>query len=318
MTESAYSNTASGDATVGVQASVIHGNVLYYEVAPDASPEDILELGVRLLDARSRAEARAHIEEAAARGLVSDRVQFYRLLALLSGRTLRQLANTDLDSLSSICSRLGQLEGNGEWTAGLRAVLALLGSLPATDRARVDKELDAVAPAQRNLILDHLSRLLDGPAEDEMWRRSVGLARERRTSNGRSERVWKFFQPVPAGPRVRAVRPSAYEARDLLVATLGMLAFLYCAGKVAQGLVRQGAVVPIVAFLVAVAGGVFFVRHGAEWHFRRGRVRAKDAELIAAEHRPEAPPEFRPLPAGRRRSRDVAELHRGHPPTAAG
>jgi hypothetical protein len=229
------------------------------------------------------------IEKAVARGLETDEVQFYRLLALLSGRTLRQLGNEGLDSLTAICAPLTPLHGDGEWTAGLRAILALISSLPAAEASMVDKELDSLLPGQRDLIVDHLGVLLDGPVEDEMWRRSVELAALRQATGDRRDRVWTFFQPIPARARARPVQPAAYRIGDLLRAGLGLVAFLFAVANAALLLLRRGEARPIIAFLVAAAGGLLFVRYGARWHFQRQRISAKDAELIAQPWPPEAP-----------------------------
>ena len=48
------------------------------------------------------------IEQAVAGGYVTTEVQFYRLIALLSGRTLRQLGDEDLDRLTAICDGMPQ------------------------------------------------------------------------------------------------------------------------------------------------------------------------------------------------------------------
>ena len=291
MTPETYTNEAWGNADVDVMAGVVHGGINYYQLAPDASPEEVFRVGVRYLAARMPAEARELIEKAVARGFETDEVQFFRLLALLSGRTLRQLGNEGLESLSAICAGLTQLRGDGEWTAGLRAVLALISSLSAADASLVEKELGSLLPGQRDLIVDHLGVLLDGPVEDEMWRRSVKLAAARQATGDRRDRVWTFFQPDPARPRARSVQPAAYLIGDLLRAGIGLVAFLFAIANVALLLLRPGEAPPIIAFVVAVAGGLAFVRYGAEWHFQRHRMSAKDAELVAQQWVSEAPPD---------------------------
>lgn len=291
MTPATYTNEASGNADVDVMAGVVHGGINYYQLAPDASPEEVFRVGVRYLAARMPAEARELIEKAVARGLETDEVQFYRLLALLSGRTLRQLGNEGLDSLTAICALLTPLHGDGEWTAGLRAVLALISSLPAADASLVDKELGSLLPGQRDLIVDHLGVLMDGPVEDEMWRRSVELAAARQATGDRRNRVWTFFQPVPARARTRSVQPAAYQIGDLLRAGFGLVAFLFAIANVALFLLRPAEVRPIITFVVAATGGLLFVRCGARWHFQRQRISAKDTELVAQPWVLEAPPD---------------------------
>ena len=287
-----YTNEASDEADSAVQAGVVHDGInLIYQVAPDASPKEVFLAGVRYLDARMLDLAREHIEKAVASGYENDKVRFYRVVALLSGRTVRQLRNSDLDRLLSICAQLPHLDGDGEWTIGLRAVLSLLASLHAADPARVGKELDGLAPRQRNLILDHLGVLLDGPMENEMWRRSVELARLRRKGGGRNDRVWLFFQPEPVPARALPPQPAAYQGADLLRAGLGFIVFLYSLYYVGLSLVRTGDVLPILGLLVAAAGCVALARYGSEWHFRRGRIQTKDSQLSLRPQSQQAPPQ---------------------------
>lgn len=290
MSTQHFANSASGDAHVDVQAGVVHGDI-YYQVAADASPEEVFHAGVRFLGSRMPAEARELIEKAAARGYETDEVRFYRLLALLSGRTLRQLGDEDLDILTAMCARMGRLDGDAEWTAGLRAALALITSLSNADATLVDKELSSLQPLQRNLIIDHLGVLLDGPMEDEMWRRAADLAAARRTADDRANRVWAFFQPEPAPARAAPVRPAHYPAKDMLKAGLGSLFFLYAAGSLGALMLSEGDPLPIFALLVTFAAAVVFVRYGAEWHFRRQRVAAKDQRLTYVPPEREAPPD---------------------------
>ncbi|MEV7630309.1 hypothetical protein [Actinoplanes sp. NPDC089786] len=290
MTSEAYTNVASGDAEIGVQANVVHGDITVYQVAPDASPQAVFRVGVNRLNARMPDEARHLIETAVARGYETDEVRFYRLLALLSGRTLRQLGNDGLDSLAAICARLTRLDGGDPWTAGLRAVLALVTSLGAADSALVDKELGGLPQIQRDLIVDHLAVLLEGPVEDEMWRQSVQLAAGRRTAGDRAARVWTFFQPVPAGPRARIPRPAVYQRDDVLWTVFGLFALVFTVGNLISALIRRGDAAPVLGFLIAMAGTAAFVRYGSDWHFRRQRTRLKDQELHSWAH-PEAPPQ---------------------------
>jgi len=289
MTTPTFINAASGDARVDSQIGVVHGNINNYHVAPDALPEEVFRVGVELLKARMPAEARELIERAVARGFETDEVRFYRLLALLSGRNLRQLENEDIERLHAICSRLPELKGGEAWTDALRTVLALIGSLPAADATQVDKELDSLPTEQRNLIVDHLGVLLEGPMEDELWRRSVELAFARRTSDDRTDRVWTFFQPTPAHPRAREVQPASYRGGDLVGAAVGLIVLLYALGNIASLVLRLGEAAPFIAILVAVVGSLVAVRYGAGWYFRRRRIRAKDAELIRREPPSEAP-----------------------------
>ncbi|MER6754038.1 hypothetical protein AB0I85_17450 [Micromonospora echinofusca] len=287
MTTPAVTNVAQGDAHVGVQAQAIHGDV-YYQLPPDASPKERFRTGVKYLDARMPGRARELIEEAVARGYETDEVRFHWLLALLSGRTLRQLGAEDLATLSAICARITRVHGRGEWTAGLRSVLRLLNSVNTADTDLVVKELDELRPRQRDKILDHLGVLLEGPLEDHLWQRSVERARAGRMARDRAARVSLFFQPVPAGPRGPEVRPASISLAEWLrLGAAGTLCVL-AAGNVGW-LLRRGEPSALLAYLVVVAATVTLLVGGADWHFRRERLRAKD-ERFAPPRQRRTPP----------------------------
>ncbi|WP_433072810.1 hypothetical protein ACQP1P_24245 [Dactylosporangium sp. CA-052675] len=72
MTATTHRNIAQDDATVGVQAEVVHGDITVYQLAPDAPAEDWFRKGVWYLDARIPAQALHHIEAAITRGYETE------------------------------------------------------------------------------------------------------------------------------------------------------------------------------------------------------------------------------------------------------
>lgn len=289
MTAPIFTNIADGDAHVAIQAGILHldGD---YQISPEASPEQILRIGIRYLDARIPEEARTLIEEAVARGCqATDEVYFYRLIALLSGRTLRHLDPGELERLNSICHRIDRVDGGDVWTAGLRSVLTLLDSPGSADPELAVKKVEELPPRQRNLILDHLGVLRDGPLEDRMWQLSVERARAGQLAADRKDRVWIFFQPSPAGARARPVRPVSVALADWGRAILGGATFLFAVGEVGSLMLQHGGLSPILAYLAATVGAVTFALQGAEWHFRHQRIRAKNAEFVARPRDESAP-----------------------------
>jgi hypothetical protein len=280
MTTPTITNTAQDDATVGIQTGFVLGDI-YYQLPPNPSPEQTFRLGVKYLQSRMPVVARNHIEEAVARGYETHEVQFHRLLALLSGRTLRQLGVEDLRSLSAICGRIVWPGRDDAWTSGLRAVLRLIDSLKTAETDLMTKELDELPPQQRNMILDHLGVLLEGAMEDQMWHRSVERATAGRFAGSRQDRVWIFFEPEPAHPRVRSVRPADIPILVKVSAGIGTAAFVLATANLGRLVLRQpGHPTAILAYVVAAVGIAVWVINGAEWHFRRTRMRTKDAELI--------------------------------------
>ncbi|GAA4588456.1 hypothetical protein BJY16_008569 [Actinoplanes octamycinicus] len=282
MSAPTYSNVASDDAHVDLQVGVLHLDI-DYQVPPDASPEELFRIGVRYLEARMPREAREFIEKAAARGHDSDEVHFYRMLALLTGRTLTQLDGDEFTRLGAILESIERRAGRDDWRAGIRAIVMLVDGARRQDTEGAVKEIEELPPTQRNLILKHLGVLRDGPVEDRMWRLSVEQARAGQTANDRAERVWAFFEPVPAGPRARHPRPAAAAPIDWLRAVGGGIIFAFAAFRIGS-LAMHGDATAILGGAVAVAGLLAFLVNGSDWHFRLRRVQAKDAQIRAARH----------------------------------
>ncbi|GIJ47075.1 hypothetical protein Val02_39610 [Virgisporangium aliadipatigenens] len=286
MTPYSATNVADGHAQVGIQAETVHGDI-YYQLASDASPEERFRVGVRYLDARMPTKARELIEEAVSQGHDTDEVQFHRLLALLSGRTVHQLEDNDLAALLSMCEGIGALKGSGTWAVALRVVVRLLDASDESDADDALKGLDRLPAEQRNKILDHLGVLLDGTAEDQMWYRSALRASEGRMSNDRADRIWMFFHPAPAPPRVRRPRPEAVSIADRFILIVSAAALVFALGGVGWLNLRAGGFVSDIVFVLGVAGFGVFVRAGAEHNFRQLRVQAKDrAYAISRAWRP--------------------------------
>lgn len=290
MTTQSATNIAQGDAHVGLQAGVVHIYMRRYEVSPEDSPEKTFRQGVAYLEGLAVGEARRLIEQAVARGYVTAEVRFYQLLALLSRRTLRQLGTEDFDRLESICEELERLECDDDWRRGLQTVLRFMKPADDTDPEQLMKELDALNPRQRDLILQHLDTLVEGAVEDQMWRRVVEQAKAERMAGGRAERIWMFFHAHPAHPRARPVRPASIPLRDWLRAGIGTAASAVIVAKIGQLVFQRGELPPLLAFLLALAGAVAFVVGGLERHFRRERLRAKEAELIPRQRTQPPPP----------------------------
>jgi hypothetical protein len=149
-------NVATGTASVGVQAQVVHGDVSVYQLTGDA-PEDLYRAGVHYLDGGMPTKAREFIGAARAHGYVTSEVEFHWLLALLSGRTLRQLSAEDLASLTAAREQ-PPLHGGEEWATGLKVINCLLDSLDAAeaDLLLLLRKLDELGKLQQGKIFRHL------------------------------------------------------------------------------------------------------------------------------------------------------------------
>lgn len=284
-------NVASGAAHVGVQAQAVHGDVTVYQLPMDASPEDRYRIGVNYLDGGMPAKAREYIDEAIATGHATSEVWFHWLLALLSGRTLRQFSKEDFSKLDAVRDRLPLDAGDG-WADGVKTILHLLNSLetPEADLRLAVKEFDELSAVQREKIFRHLELFLKGPLEDQMWDRELGRIRVERMGSDREKRAWIFFHPRPARPRVRPPMPVTTTMAERLLAITAAAVFVTAAGYIGWVLLGQSNVSALLAYLISAGGGYTCAANGLAWRFRVERLRAKDKEhLIPRQRTAQAP-----------------------------
>ncbi|MFF0721695.1 hypothetical protein [Micromonospora sp. NPDC003816] len=285
MTAPTTTNIAQGEAHVEVQAGVVHGDINYYRSPPGSTPEEQFTMALRYLNARARNEARELIEKAAAGGHLTTEVHFYRLIALLSGRTLRQLPPEDVDSLRAICADMSQLVDQDEWAAGVKAIIRLLKPIPADEADRMVKEIEALNRPQREAIYGHLEALREGAMQEEMWRKSFALAKVQRLQGDRLGRVWKFFHPTPAPPRSIPVRPAAVATRDWLQAGVGAVVFALAVTQLILLVAAHGTFAPLLGLLAGLSGLAAFCFGGADRYYRQLRLRVKEAQIRPPQQR---------------------------------
>ncbi|GLY20940.1 hypothetical protein [Micromonospora sp. NBRC 101691] len=273
-------NVADGSATVGFQAHTVH-EVSFYQVAPDDPPEKKYQTGVRCLAGGIPTRARLLFEHVIAAGHGTSKVRFHWFLALLSDRSLHDLATQDTTALRA--ARSQPVRDDDEYAEGLRIVHRLLDavSTPNADHGPLLKDLDRLPPDQHDKILRHLHLVIDGPLQDQLWRLEISRVLTRRLAADRQQRVWKFFQPVPAGPRVAPVPPNATQPGAHLLAWVATSVFAAAALHLGWILVQHGAVGAAVAWLVAAGGGYVAAWQGREWG-----VRAYRSSASGHDHRP--------------------------------
>ncbi|MDO3704044.1 hypothetical protein Q3W71_20465 [Micromonospora sp. C28SCA-DRY-2] len=283
MTTHSTSNIAQGNAYVGVQANVMTGDVHHHHHAPpdpSSTPQGEFEAGVRYLDRFLLDTARKHIERAVTRGYpITARVQFYRLVALLSGRTPRQLEAEEWRRLLTIWSDPPNLDERDEWTLGLRAILRLLNADDTATPKAVTKELESLPPRQQGYIYNHLDGLLEGALRNKLWQKAVAQAQQHQTAGNRLDRAWKFFHPMPIPPRTRKAAPAVIAMTDRVKVGTGGALLLLATGKLTVLLAVNGEIGGLVGLYGAMAGLAAFGVAGADRHFRHSRRRAKDSEL---------------------------------------
>lgn len=290
MTDTPMTFIAGDDANVGVQG-VVHGDVNVYEVPPGASPEEKVELGVRLLAGGRPGKAWELLDGAVTAGHVTNRSAFYWLLALVSGRSQHELSPVQAAALHNEQATL-VLVGEDVWTDGVRAIRRLLAATDETSEDDIQElltEFGKLPDEQSSLILRHMEAFLEGPIEDQMWKRAMEHAADEQMAGNRESRVWKFFEPDPASPRLRPVREEYVPTGLRVQAAVGAAVLAVAGGYAGILLVQAGNLPGLLAYVVAVAGGCTAVRLGTEWRYRDLRRRAKDAEYLPRERRTKTP-----------------------------
>jgi hypothetical protein len=148
-------------------------------------------------------------------------------------------------------------------------------------------EFGRLGPEQRQKIFRHLEMLLKGPLEDQVWHRELERLKDKQLGNDRQNRVWIFFQPTPAGPRVREpawVKPTTTERFwAIAVVVVFGLAATYIGWEA-----LQSSPWAIIVYLASAVGGYFGVKNGLEWRFRLEWIRVKDQQHLTPRPRTHA------------------------------
>ncbi|MEV0660432.1 hypothetical protein ACIBI3_00825 [Actinomadura luteofluorescens] len=293
MTEpdASATNYAGDHAHVDVQVGTVHGGVHYYTLPAGAPPEERFKIGVHLLDGGMAGKARQLMHEAVVDGHGGNEACFHLQLALVSGRTRQEMPPDDTRMLR-YAPRKCRVSGGDAWADGVKTIGRLLDAawLPDADLRPLLKDLDGLGEPQRTMILRHMELFLEGPLQDAMWKRSLESAEQNQMVNDRADRVWKFFEPKPLGPRVREPRPPDAPMSSWLQAVSATTALFAAAVYIGYLLARELQVLAVLLYLLSIGGGYFAARGGLEWRFRVERRRAKDAEYAPPRARPASAP----------------------------
>jgi hypothetical protein len=293
--EASSVNVAGGNASVGIQAQSIDldGDLIIVEgdvrltVFPGDSAEDKYRIGLNNLNSGRATKARELIWDAMTGGYKTSEARFHWLVAMLSGRTLRQFSHEELNQLNMTRSQSPHDAGD-PWSEGTCIVFRLLESAgvlkneaPRSDISTIVDEFERLGMRQRALLLPHLELFLEGPLKDDMWRRERASAEAGQEGGDRKNRAWKFFQPVPISPRVRSVRPPSTTPARRLAARASTVIFAVVAGYFGWELLRHGAVLGVLSYAVCLVGGAIAAVNGLELRFLAERRRMKDRQLQA-------------------------------------
>jgi len=289
-------NVAGDGSRVGVQAGyadidtvIIPGNV-QLTVGQDASPAAKYQAGVENLKSGNPRAARELIWTTMMRSRVNSEVLFHWLIAMLSGRTVRQFSQEEIDQLRHYRAPYAEA-GDDVWADGVRLIYRLLDSVlpslavkaePAvakTDMSLLVKQFDSLGEKQRDMVQPHLELFLTGPLQDEMWQRELTIAQSQQHSGGRLGRAWMFFQPVPAKVVLPPPRLEWISAAVRLTMRASACLFVAAAGYLGWEFLWHGALLGLLGFAAALVGGAVAAAADLEWRFPTGRRRLKDEQF---------------------------------------
>jgi len=222
-----------------------------------------------------------------AEGHKVSEARFHWLVAMLSGRTVRQFSQEELIQLTM--TRNQSPPGvDDPWSEGTWVVFRLLEAAgvlrkedPRRNMSAVVDEFDRLGTTQQELLLPHLEIFLEGHLKDDMWRRERASAEAGQSGGDRRNRAWKFFQPVPIDPRVRLVRPPSTRPTERFAARVSTGIFAMVAGYFGWELLRHGAVLGVLAYAAGLVGATIAAVNGLELRFLAERRRMKDQQFQA-------------------------------------
>lgn len=282
-------NSAGDQATVGVQSQVIHGDVYSYVVQSGDSPEHEYEVGVNYLDGGVPSTALALIEHAIAAGHDTSETRFHWLLALISGRTSRQLSPEDTSRLEGLRKDPVMYRAD-PWAEGIRVIFQLLQShseLEEDSRLSISA-LDSLPLQQRRPVLRHLAVFLEGAVGDQVWKRELDAAMDGQDKPDRTSRVDLFFQRSPARPRAQQPRPAVFSPRDSAAALGGAVAAVAALADIGWQLVVYGSVTGLIGWAAICVGCCLAGRNWIDLRWEK-QQRAEHARLRAPRPRAPAP-----------------------------
>jgi hypothetical protein len=275
--------SASGNSRVGVQSQYVHvdtimlGDDAQLTVEQDASAETRYKTGLRNLEHGNPGEARRLIWDAMMRDNASNEVLFYWLVAMLSGRTVREFSRDEVDRLRRFQQQRAR-PGDGPWADAVQLIYRLIEPVlqpPGNkDRQRntsvLDGQFEALGQEQRDM-LRRLDLFLSGPRREEMWRDELERARSSQHSGDRLGRAWKFFHPDPA--KVDIPSPPEYgQPADRRWLRVSAVLFALLTGYVGLELLRQGTILGLLGYVAGLTGGILAAAADLEsrsWTARR-------------------------------------------------
>ncbi|MFC4906915.1 hypothetical protein [Actinomadura gamaensis] len=264
-------------------ASVI--NNYEYNSSKAGTPEERFSQAVAMLQGNIPRRAERIIRELVHEGFpLTSRVAYYWVLAMLSGRTLAELAEEDFEVLQGV-SKVPAKSADRLWQRPLTVVQTLLqlvyrqgydGSLGKAELEAAGGALASLDEARRGEIVRHLAMLTSGAIQDYLDSVRQTEIRTRRMSSDRARRAWKFFEPLPEAPRPRTLDHYSWHPVKIGIAVTGvtMAALGLLLSILAQ--VNGSDAIAIIDPLLLLTGTALTALFLPRWLAARARLAAAD------------------------------------------
>lgn len=282
-------NTAEAGSFVGAQFGHVHNSNVYV-VGPDEPPERKYQVGLRYLENGMPTKARDWITEAITDGYDSGEIRFHWVLTLLSKRSFRDLSSEDHGQLRELSIRLHTYPEDS-WRRALDSLFALLDCLhdPGSDPETAVDTLLELPGEQRRLIIHHLSLMVTGGMKASLWKQTVQDAERDATGNGRTERVWSYFEPVPSAARAYPTKPRSTSAWDRFGAGIWCGLLFFCTASIGWTVLSQGGLLGLISCLLAPITSYVALRNALLW-WHRNRLLDGGTNRQFLKPRKKAPP----------------------------
>ncbi|HEY9475938.1 MAG TPA: hypothetical protein VIS06_19070 [Mycobacteriales bacterium] len=290
-------NVASGNAHVDTQAgyivnyTIVHADYQNTYLNQDNSPKETLRVALNRLDGGSPQHAEELFESALARepSLFCPDVAYHQVLAMLSGRSLQDLEDERFEALLSCFDRARE-QVRDQWRDALDVVEEFLACRVAQeehdgrqiDTVRLDRASACLARlpgARQEEISRHLRTLLAGAREDRTDAILRAQVIEHRMGRDRKHRVRKFFEPVPAAPRMRVITRPPCD-REVVLSIVGAALGVFGTALALVTMGRESLPWTAAVVVLCGGGGAVLVRYGRE-HLYLSRRRAARLRAIS-------------------------------------
>ena len=271
-------NTAESDATIGIQAGVVH-HASVYQISASDPPEKKYATGLRYLDNGVPLKAEELFSAAMADGLDTAEVRFHWVLAMFSSRSDRDLTKEERIRLVDAAERFVDYEVDANYGPALGALRELVVHRfhpPVEGVDLAEKQILALPVEIRKKALRHLDKVLSTATRDQLWASTRKKAETDRYSARRQGRLSAYFQPEPAHPRVRRAEPQNITRRDRYRVATGTILCVLAAAYLGWLTFTSAVPVAIAAYLLALTAACASARDAFEWRYRADRIKREE------------------------------------------